>query len=314
MDKNLIETLAKVIIAAGWADKKLAPEEIDSLKDLLFEFRHLSDYSARASSNSGIPSTEWTRFQMYTESPISMAELEDLENELREVVWSEEDKTFVISALQSMVEADGKITEDEQVILNRIKETIEAIDTGVFGDLGRLIRGALQRRSEAASKASNREKYFEEFLNNKVYYEVRRRLDLGEANLEIPDEDLRKLSVAGGLMARVAQVDNIVLEKESDHIMSILQNSWNLSREAAAFVITVAMSEVARNFDYLRMTREFLELAAPGERGNLLDVLFVVANADGKVSTEELKELRNIADYLLLSDNRVNEAQSKIPR
>lgn len=290
----------------------MAPEEIDSLKDLLFEFRHFSDYSARAASNSGIPSTEWTKFQMYTESPISNTELEHLENELREAVWSEEDKNFVLAALQSMVEADGNITEDEQVILNRIKDTIQAIDTGFFGDLGRLIRGALQRRSDAASKASNRENYLEDFLNNKVYYELRRRLDLGEANLEIPDEELRKLSVAGGLMARVAQVDNIVLEKESDQIMSILQNSWHLSREAAAFVIAVAMSEVARNFDYLRMTREFLELAAPGERGNLLDMLFVIANADEKISTDEFKEIHNIADYLLLSDNRVNEARSKI--
>lgn len=317
MDKNLIDTLAKVIIAAGWADKKLELEEINSLKDLLFEFRHamadvgISEDFVRSTGDSGITSGEWAKFQMYTESPVDSAERERLVDELREAVWSEEDKDFVISVLQKMVEADGKVTEDEKVVLNGIKERIAAVDTGIFGDLGRLVRGAVQRRSEAVGNAPDREKYFEEFLKNKVYYEVRRRLDLGEANLEIPDEDLRKLSMAGGLMARVAQVDNIILEKETDKLTSILQSNWNLSHEAATFVIQVALSEANKDFDYLRMSREFLALTAPDERTNLLDVLFAVANADGKISNEELKEISRIADYLLMSRNRVMEARSK---
>jgi tellurite resistance protein len=32
-----------------------------------------------------------------------------------------------------------------------------------------------------------------------------------------------------------------------------------------------------------------------------VDVLHVVANADGKASDEELKEIRNIAEYLLVN-------------
>jgi uncharacterized tellurite resistance protein B-like protein len=170
----------------------------------------------------------------------------------------------------------------------------------------------MQRRLQAVSNAPNREKYFEDFLKNKIYYAVRRRLDMGEANLEIPDEDLRKLSTVGGMMARVAQRDGVVIEKEIDKITSILQINWGLSREAATFVIEVAMSEVSRNFDYLRMSREFLDITTLAERANLLDILFAVANADGKVSNDELEEIREIADYLLLSDNKVDEAHSKI--
>jgi uncharacterized tellurite resistance protein B-like protein len=61
------------------------------------------------------------------------------------------------------------------------------------------------------------------------------------------------------------------------------------------------MTEASTNFDYLRMTREFLEITTPAERANLVDVLHVVANADGKASDEELKEIRNIAEYLLVN-------------
>lgn len=50
----------------------------------------------------------------------------------------------------------------------------------------------------------------------------------------------------------------------------------------------------------------------PAERANLLELLFAVANADGQISNDEFNEIRTIADYLLLSSNRVNEAYSKI--
>jgi len=198
---------------------------------------------------------------------------------------------------------------------------IEDVDTGFFNYIGHLIRNALQRRSQTMRQAPNREKYFEEFLKNKVYYEMRRRLDRSQTKLDIPDDHLRKLGTLGGMMARVAQVDHVLLDKELDRMtsivetgwgmMSILQTGWGLSREAALFVVDVAMSEVSKNFDYLRMSREFYEIATPAERVNLLELLFAVANADGRISNEEFSEIRSIADYLLLSSNRVDEAYSK---
>ncbi len=58
------------------------------------------------------------------------------------------------------------------------------------------------------------------------------------------------------------------------------------------------------------MSRELVEMTTPAERVNVLNVLFTVANADGKISNEERREVHNIADYLLLSDNVVAEAYS----
>jgi uncharacterized tellurite resistance protein B-like protein len=301
MNMKLFAILGKVIVAAGWADKNLTLEEINQLKDLLFKFQqHLPE------------TREFATFEMYIESPIDAAERERLVNELRESVWSEEDKQLVISALIDLVEADGRITDDERAMLDAIKAKIESVDTSIFGDLGRLLRGAMQRRSESMSNAPNREKYYEDFLKNKMYYAVRRRLDRGEAELKIAEADLRKLSALGGLMARVAQTDGVVIEKETEKIISILQTSWLLSLEAATFVMEVAMSEVSRNFDYLRITRELVETTTPAERAGVLDVLFSVAAADGGVSKDELTEIHRIADYLLLSENRVDEAHSRV--
>jgi uncharacterized tellurite resistance protein B-like protein len=297
MNRKLMGTLARVIAAVGWADNQLTVAEIENLKDLLFQFQR-----------SVIDPREDALFQMYIKSPIDGAERQQLVEELRECIWSEEDKTYVYFALQRMMVADGKISEEEQDVLDQIRDSIESVHTGLLGDLQRLVRGALQRRSQALRKAPNREKYFEEFLKNKVYYEVRRRLDLIHSDITVPDQELRKLSLVGGMMAQVARVDQIILENETDKITSLLEAGWGLSREAATFVMMCAIAEVSRDFDYLRMTREFMKLTTPAERNKLLEILFTVANADGQVSEEELSEITYLADYLLMGRDKVNQA------
>ena len=295
--------LARVIAAAGWADQTLTAAEIENLKDLLFEFQR------------SVPDPrEDAMFQMYIQSPVDAAERKRLVEELRETIWSEADKTYVYSTLKRMVEADGSITPEEQAVLDDIHAVIQSVDTGIFGSLGRLARAAIQRRSQALRNLPDREKYFEDFLKNKVYYEVRRRLDCSHSDIVIPDAELRKLSLAGGMMARVAQVDRVILENETQKITSLLQTTWGLSLEAAVFVMECALADVSKDFDYLRMTREFTERTTPAERNNVLDVLFEVANADGAVSNEELLEITFIADYLLMSLERVNQAFLKVSR
>ena len=73
-----------------------------------------------------------------------------------------------------------------------------------------------------------------------------------------------------------------------------------------------ALADVSRDFDYLRMTRQFAELTTPAERNNLLEILFTIADADGHVSDEEMLEITYLADYFLLSTDRVNQAFLKV--
>jgi hypothetical protein len=159
MDKNLVQTLGKVMIAVAWGDKEMAPEEVNSLKDLLFQFQHtltLSDVSAgdqlwaflngiEISSNvdagMGIPAREMAKFEMYTETHIDAAERTWLLHQVCEAIQSEEDKVLIISSLKDMVEADGVLTEEEQTVLNEIKTMIENVDTGIFDTLKRFFAG-----------------------------------------------------------------------------------------------------------------------------------------------------------------------------
>ena len=55
---DFVLDLAKLIIAAAWADGKLTNDEINALKDLLFRF-------------DDITGEDWKTLQMYMDSPVT---------------------------------------------------------------------------------------------------------------------------------------------------------------------------------------------------------------------------------------------------
>jgi uncharacterized tellurite resistance protein B-like protein len=305
-DKNLILTLAKVIIAAAWADGEMTLEEINSLKELLFRLPRAGGVQ--------LTGREWARLEMYIESPVGAAERARLVELLQAALRRPKDRALALSALEDLIQADGVVTDEERAVVEEIKAAIEAVDLGMIRQLGRLIRGTAQRRSQVVANAPNREEYFEDFIKNKVYYAVQQRLNLGQVELDIPEADLRKLSLAGGLMARVAHVDREVTEDEFDRMVHALQSGWDITPEAAAFVAEVAVSAVSAELDYFRLTRQFSTNTTEDERVRFLDVLFAVADADGRVSHDEIEEIRRIARSLNLTHKQFIGAKLKIPR
>jgi uncharacterized tellurite resistance protein B-like protein len=299
---DLIMTLGKVIIAAAWADGEVSPEEVNSLKDLLFRLPQLN---ARA----------WASLEMYIETPIGAAERERLVAELSLRLSSQDDKALALAALDEMVAADGVVTDEELAVAEEIKAQIEHLDVGLVGRLGRLMRGPLERRTRAVYQGPNREAQYEEFIKNRVYYVLKERLALEEGkSLDLADVDLRKLSLAGGLMAWVAHVDREVHDQEFSRMVEALAQGWPISENSAAYVAEVAVSQVEAELDYYRLTREFYSCTSRDERLSFLDVLFAVAVADGFVSHEEIEEIRLIARTLKLDHREFIRAKLKIPR
>jgi len=300
-DSNLVLNLAKVVVAAAWVDGEIDQEEINNLKDLLFL---LPDITGR----------EWAMLEMYIESPIGPAERTLLVESLRESLSSSNDKALAVQALEDMVRADGVVTEVEQATVREITVAIDSVDVGLIGNLARLIRNPLQRRMQAVAKTPHREEHFEDYIKNKVYYGVRRRLDLGESHLDIPESNLRKLCLAGGLMARIAQVDLVITQEEFSVMVKALQTSWDATFEVATFVAEVAVSEIGAELDYYRLTRGFFDSTNEAERRHFLDVLFAVADADDLVSHDEIEEIRAIARSIKLHHKQFIAAKVRIPR
>lgn len=293
-NRRLVMTLAKVVIAAAWADGEISLDEINCLKDLLFQLR-------------GLDARGWASLEIYMTNPIGPEERERLLVELKRQIRSSRDKRMALQALDDMACADGSPADNEQRVIDEIKAAIDSASVGIFSGIGNMLAGAIERRSKALANAPNRELYFDEFVRNKILFNLRQRQ--GDLGLDIPEEDLKKLSLTGGLMARVSNIDRKTTTAEIGAMIEAMQKGWKISSDAAAFVAEVAVSASSLEVDYFRMTREFFTNTTPEERAQLLDVLFAVAAADGEISLTETEEIRKIAGGLKLTHRQFINAK-----
>ena len=296
VNEKLIYALAKVIIAAAWVDGTISIEEQNSLKDLLFQVE-------------GMTANDWAQLEIYMDSPVADDERERLVDDLRAQIHSQEDKDLVLSTLDKMVRADGVVSIEEETALAEVSESLGSPTSGVLKPLSALLKKPIDRRSKSVDESPNREKYLNDFVENKVYYEVRRRLDLGDAELSLPDDEVRKLSLAGGLLARIADVDDSISNEEYSWMVDTLGGQWDLSPEAATFVAEVAITEIGKGMDFFRMTRELVSMTTVAERELFVTALFRIAAADGNASFDETQEIRTVAYGLKLSHKQFIDAK-----
>ena len=296
---RLIKALAKVMIAAAWTDGMVGPEEINSLKDLLFRMPDMTE-------------RDWAELEIYIDSPVRPDERQRLVEELKAELSSSRDRELALSALEDVIQADGTLSEGERAVLAEIRAQLADADISLVGQLGRLVRGPVERRSAAAFP--NRELYLEDFIRNRIYYKLRQHLREESFSLDLPEKQLRKLSTAGGLMARVAYVDREVNAGEFEKMAAAVEKHFDLPRDAAGFVAEVAVDTISKDLDYYRLTREFFQATTEEERVHFLETLFAVAASDGRVSHEEMEEIRTIATVLKLTHQQFIAAKLTVPR
>lgn len=297
-NQDVVRTLAKVMIATAWVDGEISNEELNNLKDLLFQLPEMT-------------ASDWAELEIYLDSPVGEAERARLVVDMQEALKSSRDKAMALTAIDTMVNADGKLSENELAVAQEIKSAIQDANVGVFSRLGSLL---VDSRSHSLANAPNRELFLDDYERNKIFYSISRRLELDETGITISQMELRKLSFAGGLMARVAYVDRDVDEGEFESMVAAIREHWGLSDIESALVAEVAVSEIAKDLDYYRLSRGFFETTNERERVRFLDVLFEVAEGDGFVSNLEIEEIRTISKVLKLTHKQFIDAKLKIPR
>jgi len=299
-DNAVIMCLAKVFVAAAWADGKISSEETNSLKDLIF---HLP----------GMTASDWAQIDIYIDTPVGEAERQRLVRELEENLKTQADQELALQGLDSLLQSDGAMGGAEQEVVDQIKVEIQNARIG-GSSWSRFVHGRTAKRSQAVQAAPNRELLMGDFVNNKIYYDVKLALASGQAAPQIADDDLRKLSLAGGLLARVAYADQQVSGDESQAIIVALQTYWGASPAEAAVVAKAAEANVQAEMDYFRLTRSFFEVTSEAERVSFLDVLFAITTSDDRASYGEVEEIRQIASGLLLTHQQFINAKLKVPK
>lgn len=299
----LAMALAKVIIAAAWADGHLATDEVNALKNLLSEMGQLGGYGEMA-----LTAEEWAELEIYLYSPVEAAERQRLIDNLAATLRGPGDRSLALAAIERLFGADRVHTDEERRVAAEIRAALLGVDLGPIALIGRLVRAALR----PPTPAPNREQHMEEFLHNRIYYAVRQRLGKApEEDLGIPAAEARKLALAGGLLAEVARIDQQVSDAEADSVTTALAAGWQISPTGAAVVSAAALAESADGLDFYRLCEEFANSTTVEERIHFLDALFAVAAADGAISSEESAAISRITYSIKLPHDQFVAAKRR---
>lgn len=126
-------------------------------------------------------------------------------------------------------------------------------------------------------------------------------------------ETARYLAAFAYVLARGASADLEIAEAEAGAMRRIVSELANLAPDEADLVVEIARSQVrllGGTENYV-VTREFKNLANRVQRAQLLECLFAVAAADGKISPAESAEILAIAEELGFTRPEANAVRAK---
>ena len=271
--------LAKLAIAAAWADGVVQIEEVNTLKQLLLPLPELS-------------SSDWRELEIYLDHPITDEELGLLLDNVLDSISTKSDRELVMTTLTALVESDGVVTDEEREMIDTVRTALDGRATSVVGAVTGLLSRAV-RGFSGKTRHTVREHRMADYVENPVYF----RLSGARERFAVNDETLRTACLAAGMMALVACVDNVVAPSEVVAIERALQADWGLTREDATSLAKVGLDRGLERLDAYRIGQSLRESTTPDERRGLMTTLYQIARADG-LDEEDSHELRNVTKCL----------------
>jgi uncharacterized tellurite resistance protein B-like protein len=275
----------RVLIAAAWADGELSYQELNNLKAY---FRELE-----------LDNDELTALEPYLADPIDEREAATIVDDFLARVRGRERDTM-LAAVRDMLLADGELAAGEKDFLDALEQArAEATSAGVFVDqLKRLWGKRGEPERDDRDDRNRRSQLLDEFVRNRVLYQVKRRLLVATGGAELDadiERELRWVCSLGALLGHVAAADQSFDADERSTIVEILDDHSTLQPRDIDVIVEIVESEVLANLGYFDFARELTQVSTPAERRQVISLLFAVAAADGEISHAEHEEIRKIS-------------------
>ncbi len=130
------------------------------------------------------------------------------------------------------------------------------------------------------------------------------------AHHEVDPERATALAVAV-LMVEAAQSDGSFDDIEATKTGSLLQRRFGLSAEEADDLLTRAKARAEESVELFGFTRQIKDHFSEEERMELMEMLWELAYADGKLHDWEASVLRRLAGLLYVSDRNSGDARKR---
>ncbi len=125
-----------------------------------------------------------------------------------------------------------------------------------------------------------------------------------------PDDPLHLAAAA--LLVEAASLDDKFTEAERRTIAAVLESRFGLTPDEVEALIGRASSAVAESAQLYGFTRTLKDGLEAEERVRVIEMLWEVACADGKVDSYESGLVRRVAGLLFVPDKESGEARQRV--
>ena len=123
----------------------------------------------------------------------------------------------------------------------------------------------------------------------------------------------RRLQVAASaLLVEMAKVDDEFSEEENERIISLLKKEFSLTDEVAQELVAMAELELKASVDLWQFTSLINTTYSPDEKIKLIELVWRVIYADGKLDKHEDYLVKKIAHLLNLRHREMIDAKLRV--
>jgi uncharacterized tellurite resistance protein B-like protein len=131
-----------------------------------------------------------------------------------------------------------------------------------------------------------------------------------------PDEESRNaddIRVATcAIFLELASIDNEFSEEERQNILSMMQDEYNVSREHAIALAELANRELAESVDVWKFTNQINENYSEGEKMRIVELLWRLVYADGRLDAHEDYLMHKLGKLLRLQHRQLIAAKLRV--
>jgi uncharacterized tellurite resistance protein B-like protein len=286
----------KVLACMAWADEEVSRAEISLIGRLMHEFQ--------------LSGEERMQVEMYLDERVDPEEARRVTRRFLARVRRAAERKQLVATVEKLLDSDERRTPEEQEWLQELSDTV-AESSGSFLLDG--LRSALRiGATSAGGSDSDRETQLHDFVHNRVLFKLRHRVGAKILEQETSPEKLKELTLCAALLALVGYVDENFLPQENQCVQKVLRDVWGISPSLAEGVCGVAMEAANRDLDLFRLIQETKATLSVNKRKTLIEALFALALAEGKMAAEEIEEIRKIAYGLDFTHREFINAKLKV--
>ena len=287
-------TFLKVLTTIAWADGEVTQSELNILKSFYEKFN--------------LGKEELAELKYYLAAPISKKEQMNLYDQLISELSSLREKEEILSALESMEQANKRIGDEEKELLNQFRKLLEkpSITKRSLGRIRNLFAKTIF--FSARDKDQDLERYFKRKVIKKIELKAARQC----IKINIPDEKLHFICLFGAIMATIANVDGNFDDLEKKALKKALSDRFDFPKKELNILFEVISELTTHGFDIHEVTTELNNLTTYNEKVGMADCMFAVGGADGELSHDEAEEIRRITKAMRIPHKVFIESKMKI--